>query len=390
MPRLPEPARCGWRRGQGAGPWLAASLLAGVLMLAGCASGPPVNSGPTLTPDQARAQIRQAIPANTPDRAGWATDIYASMAVLQIPPSADNTCAVLAVIEQESTYRSNPPVPGLAEIAWREIDAKAERAGVPKLLVRTALKLNSPTGQSYSARIDAATTELDLSRVFDDLIDTVPMGKRLFGRWNPVRTAGPMQVSIAYAEAHAERRTYPYPLSGTLRDEVFTRRGGLYFGIAHLLDYPANYDALIYRYADFNAGHHASRNAAFQQAVSTASGIPLDLDGDLIAHNRDTADGPGSTELATRILGERLGLDEGEIRRALLLGQSPDFERSTLYQRVFALAERTTGQALPRAVLPRIVLKSPKITRTLTTEWFARRVDERHKRCLARLGGAAN
>jgi hypothetical protein len=35
-------------------------------------------------------------------------------------------------------------------------------------------------------------------------------------------------------------------------------------------------------------------------------------------------------------------------------------------------------------VLPRIALASPKITRKLTTEWFARRVDERHQRCLAR------
>ena len=33
--------------------------------------------------------------------------------------------------------------------------------------------------------------------------------------------------------------------------------------------------------------------------------------------------------------------------------------------------------------MPQIDLKSPKITRKLTTEWFARRVDSRFKQCLA-------
>jgi hypothetical protein len=359
---------------------------AALALLAACGTEPTrAPSAAALTPAEARALIVRGLPAGVADRAGWATDIYAAFATLRVEATPPALCAALAVTEQESSFRVNPTVPGLARIAWREIDAKAEAAGIPTLLVHAALKLDSSDGRSYSERIDAATTELELSRIFEDIIDRVPMGKRLFGRWNPVRTGGPMQVGIAFAEAHAREKPYPYPMAGSVRDELFSRRGGMYFGIAHLLAYEVDYDAYIYRYADFNAGHYASRNAAFQQAVSTASGVPLELDGDLIAHDADAAK-PGSTELAVRTLGERLGMSDGAIRRALEQGSGPELERSTLYRRVFELADAAARKPLPRAVIPRIKLKSPKITRQLTTEWFARRVDERQQRCLVRMG----
>jgi len=51
---------------------------------------------------------------------------------------------------------------------------------------------------------------------------------------------------------------------------------------------------------------------------------------------------------------------------------------------VFALADRTSGKRVARAVVPAIPLTSPKITRKLTTAWFARRVDTRFAACLAR------
>lgn len=362
--------------------WLATFCVA---VLAGCAIDRRVEEPVEVSPAEGRASVSRLLPPNAADRNGWAADIFATFVALEIAPTPDNICSVVAITEQESSFRADPTVPGLPAIAWREIDKQAESVGVPRLVVRTALRLKSPNGKSYSERIDAVKTEKELSDIFDDFIGLAPLGKTFFADRNPVRTGGPMQVGIAFAEAHAAEKDYPYPVEGTIRDEVFTRRGGMYFGIAHLLDYPASYDKSLYRFADFNAGHYASRNAAFQNAVSVASGIPLELDGDLVRHGKD-AEGASKTELATRALAERLDISVAAIRRDLERGETQEFENTRLYERAFALADKLKGNPVPRAIVPHIRLQSPKITRKLTTEWFANRVDERRKRCLLRSG----
>lgn len=369
-----------------AGGWIA---VIGVAALVGCASEPRLRRPAAPKPDAVRAQIVKRMPANTPDREGWAVDIYAAFAALAIEPDVPNLCAVLAVTEQESTFQADPPVPELPKIARAEIDRRAARLGVPRFAVSLALKLPSPDGRSYAERIGAVRTERELSEIFESFVGRVPLGERLFAGLNPVRTGGPMQVSIAFAERQAQQG-YPYPVEVSIRREVFTRRGGLYFGIAHLLDYEAPYDSHLYRFADFNAGRWASRNAAFQHAVSRASGIPLVLDGDLIRRGHDAAAAnPGSTELAVRALGARIDASDAAIRRALEQGDGPEFERSDVYERVFALADRLEGRPLPRARVPDIELKGPKIARKLTTRWFAERVETRHRRCVARVPAPA-
>ncbi|AHL35021.1 lipoprotein [Pseudomonas brassicacearum] len=354
--------------------------LAALLALAGCGSRQAQE--PERQPAEVKAQIVRLLPAKTTDREGWATDIYVAFAAQQISPTTQNICAVLAVTEQESTFQADPAVPGLGKIARQEINRRAAKVHIPELLVSGALQVRSPNGKSYSDRLNGARSEKELSEIFDDFIDMVPLGKTLFGGFNPVHTGGPMQVSIAFAQANA--RGYPYAVDGSIRREVFSRRGGMYFGIAHLLGYPVSYTEPLYRFADFNAGWYASRNAAFQHAVSRASGISLALDGDLIVHDSIM---PGSTELAVRTLGKSLGMRNPTIRNQLEQGDSLAFEDSKLYKRVFELAEQAEGKRLPRAVLPGIVLKSPKITRKLTTAWFAKRVDERYQRCMAKASG---
>jgi hypothetical protein len=363
--------------------------LAIALSLSGCATTErPAPPGPAMTATEGRALVARLIPDAVTDRTGWATDLYAAIAALELPATPDNICAAIAIIQQESGFRVDPAVPGLAAIARKEIEARREHAGVPKLVLDAALALPSSNGRTYGERLDSVKTEMQMSDLFDDFIDRVPFGRTLFAERNPVRTAGPMQVSVSFAEGVVAARPYPYPMSGSVRKEVFTRRGGLYFGVAHLLDFKAPYDRYLYRFADFNAGRYASRNAAFQSAVTQVSGIPLKLDGDLLRfENGRPAREPGATETAVRVIARRIELDNDAIRRDLQLGTSADFEKSPLYARVFDLADRTSARRAPRAVLPDIELHSPKITRKLTTEWFAHRVDERYRACLRRLEG---
>ncbi|WP_081959596.1 DUF1615 domain-containing protein [Aeromonas finlandensis] len=369
------------------------------LLLAGCASDPasaprPSDAAGTTTPAQKatppamqprkpadmKSRIVRFLPRHVVDKQGWANDVVTALTTQGVTVNDHNVCTVLAVAEQEATYQADPVVPGLGKIAWKEINARAAKLLIPEFMVRAALSINSPTGKSYAERIDKLRTEREMSEIFEDMISMLPMGKTLFGNMNPVHTGGPMQVSIDFAEANA--RGYPYPVKDSIRHEVFTRRGGIWFGTKHIFGYEAEYPDTLYRFADFNAGWYASRNAAFQAAVSRLSGKTLALDGDLIRYDSDL---PGNTELAVYTLASRVNMSQQAIHQSLKLGDTAEFGQSDLYHRVFTLADKQAGKRLPRAILPGIQLKSPKITRNLTTAWFAKRVDDREQRCVRQM-----
>ncbi|WP_421319425.1 DUF1615 domain-containing protein [Aeromonas veronii] len=364
------------------------------LLLAGCASDPASSPAkeasvsnpktpPAMQPRKPadmKSRIVRFLPRQVPDKQGWANDVVTALTTQGVTVNDHNVCSVLAVAEQEATYQADPVVPGLGKIAWKEINSRAAKLLIPEFMVRAALSINSPTGKSYAERIDKLRTEREMSEIFEDMISMLPMGKTLFGNLNPVHTGGPMQVSIAFAEANA--RGYPYPIKDSIRHEVFTRRGGIWFGTKHIFGYPADYPDTLYRFADFNAGWYASRNAAFQAAVSRLSGKTLALDGDLIRYDSDL---PGNTELAVYTLANRVNMSKQAIHQSLRKGDTAEFAETDLYHRIFTLADKQAGKRLPRAILPGIQLKSPKITRNLTTAWFAKRVDDREQRCVRQM-----
>lgn len=365
------------------------------LLLASCTSPPPRGGSARPRPQNVRASITALLPPAVRDRADWAGDIRDSFSALHIAPTREHLCAVIAVIEQESGFRVDPVIPDLGRRAMREIDDRAANANVPRVLVHAALDLKSSDGRTYAQRIRAARTEKQLSDTYEDFLGQVPLGRRLFSGWNPIRTRGPMQVNVAFAERFERIAPYPFAKHGSIPEELFTRRASLYFGIAHLLDYQAPYDRYLFRFADYNAGQYASRNAAFQRAAAIgahealtpdgallpAAGGLLAREGSLLASEPATKDA-GSTERVLDRLAPRLHLSPAEIHAVLEQGTTREFELSVLYRRVFALAERESGRHQPRALVPQIRLHGPKIERALTTDWYAHRVNGRFERCM--------
>ncbi len=333
--------------------------------------------------------LDKLLPHGIPDRAGWHRDVMGAFTHLKLPYAPQYFCAVLAVAEQESGFDPDPVTPNLAAIVRGEIEKRRQKYLIPTIVVNAALAKTSPDGRSYSARIDALRTKREMNALFEDMVRELPFGQTIFEHKNPIRDGGPMQVSVAFAETQIRAWPYPYPYQN-LRDEVFTRRGSVYFGTAILLQYPIRYSDMVYRFADYNVGRYASRNAAFQKAVAVLSHRKLALDGDLMLYQnkmeRVISDQPSETLNALLPLADTLGMSRNDMVRDLKLDKYFGFGQTRLYQQVFALAEHAAGKPLPREAIPQIVLVSPKITHHLTTEWFARKVDGRYRSCLARGG----
>lgn len=74
-------------------------------------------------------------------------------------------------------------------------------------------------------------------------------------------------------------------------------------------------------------------------------------------------------------------MSDGDIHRQLKKGIA--FEESDLYKKIFKIAEKKAGKHF-RARCCQDPTGKPKITRNLTTAWFAKRVDDRRASCMAR------
>lgn len=352
------------------------------------------------------AALARAFPADrVEDRAGWARDLHAVLEGHELGATNGHACAVVATVEQESGYRPDPAVPGIGGFvdAWIA-EKQAEYGKVGGWMFAKGFRAvldEVPPGEtrSFYARLKAAKTEQDVDRAFRAFVawqrSRLPAPLRTaesvaqavgydLDDLNPITTAGCMQVKVDFAEDHARTHAIDRAL---VRDQLYTRDGCLHYGAVRLLGFEADYATPLYRFADYNAGPYASRNAAFQEQVAALAGTPLALDGDLVRYEKGgrRASEPGQTERATRGLATRLELSEGRIGRDLGHEKERAFEETDTWDAVRAAYREKTGKEPAYARLPDVKLASIKLSGEKTTAWFAGNVERRYRACLGRL-----
>jgi Protein of unknown function (DUF1615) len=340
--------------------------------LASCAHRP---QGPAVPVVDERG-VAELVGRQAVDRQGWANDVVAAIRLAEKEPTPERACAVIAVIEQESGYQADPVVPNLPQIVMRALEAKLAPLG------RLAKPmLDAILDREMRARIARLRTERDLDRLFRETISAkLPAAVTSVAGiddLNPVKTAGAMQVQVAFA-----RRLSGMDDAST-RELLYTRGGGVRFGTVRLIGYGAGYDDVVYRFADYNAGVYASRNAAFQEQLAQLMGTTLALDGDLLDYHHGVTSETLKVALA---FGASHGLSERGVRRDAAKEKTLDFEETELWGAVRDAWEQQTGRAARYARVPDVTLASPKMSRTRTTAWFAESVKRRYAACRQRQG----
>ncbi|NRA65295.1 MAG: DUF1615 family protein [Pseudobacteriovorax sp.] len=344
------------------------------------------------------ATVKSKIPTHVKQRSDWAQAVKEGIELTGKPLSLERICAVVAIIEQESGFKANPRVSQLPKIVSRGIKEKLKPLGPLADPAWEAIQSTTipSTNTSFGERINQLKTERDLDLLFDELTDTFAASlprsfaistalSRLLGRGdlrqlNPIRTAGSMQVRVAFAKELLSREGMT---DRAIRDYLYTIKGGVRVGTARLLGYRASYDNIIYRFADYNSGMYSSRNAAFQKLLTDITGLRLRRDGDLLTYRKDgSIDGRTTQSKKAALTFAKanhswIWLAKYNLRQE----KTYDFERSNLWRQVRKSWQTTFEKQPPYAIMPRVVIVSPKLNGNKSTAWFANNVVRRYKRC---------
>lgn len=350
------------------------------------------------TPTLANDDIAKLIPKRVKNRPSWASDIAGVFDELKLHKDRQNICTVIAIIDQESNFNANPAVANLGQASLKAMDGKLEDKLGKQLagVFRTMLATRPTKEQSFEKKIKAVKTEKELDELYQEIFDYFTKtykvsgitnlskltGETLDERLNPITTLGSMQVHINYAKNHRRANMN----DRTLRQDMYGQYGGLYYGIHRLMNYKADYDKPLYRFADYNSGIYSSRNAAFQSRVATLTGNKLTLDGDLLLYgNGGVSDKVGQTEKALigLLATAKTPIGNTQIRSDLKKEKTKAFENTQTYKAINELFENKTGKKPSYAIMPQVVISGPKLSKDYNTNWFATNVNKRYETCMA-------
>ncbi|NIE96853.1 DUF1615 family protein [Acinetobacter sp. Tr-809] len=359
-------------------------------------------------PEMKAEQITKVLPPRVTDRQSWSQDIFDIMQQLSIPKTKQNVCSIVAVVDQESNFVADPAVPGLGEKAVQEINTRLKEKFEAKLgetiggtvagYFEDVLKNQPSPENNYMSQMRKVRTERELDLLYREIFDYMSkhyhvsaltgaaklVGQDIGEKMNPITTLGSMQVHINYAKEHKRQ-------SGNiaeLRNDLYTQYGGLYYGIHRLMEYSADYDKAIYRFADYNSGMYSSRNAAFQKMLEVIQGKDLDLDGDLLLYNKDgnvqSALSQSEKEVISAFTNNKILVTPRQIRADLKKEKEKKFEDTQTYLAVQKLYQSKTNKEPIYAIMPEVVISGPKLSRDYNTNWFASRVNGRYETCMQR------
>ncbi len=359
-------------------------------------------------PELEDKHIARLIPGRVQNRDAWAKDIRDIMEQLGIPRNKENVCSIVAVVDQESNFVADPQVAGLGEKSVKEVSTRLEEKFKDKLgdtlggtiagYFEDVLKNQPSPENNYLSQMRKVKTEQELDLLYQEIFDYMAqhyhvsaltgaaklVGQDVGEKMNPITTLGSMQVHITYAKEH-KRSSMSTP---ELRSDLYTRYGGLYYGIHRLMMYPADYEKPLYRFADYNSGMYSSRNAAFQSMLNDLTEEELDLDGDLLLYTKDgdvrSTKSQSERELIAVFTANNVLVTPRQIRADLSKEKEKDFEETQTYIAVKKLYQSKTGKDPIYAIMPEVVISGPKLSRDYNTNWFATRVNGRYTSCMQR------
>lgn len=338
-------------------------------------------------------QIATRLPSRGQDKAAWANDIHDIFNTLKIERTRSNVCSAVAIIDQESNFKADPPVSNLGATSLKALNAKLDdKLGTTLAGYFRSMLKNEPTAaNSFEKQILKVKTEQQLDKVYHQMFNyfsdkyytsritnvTKLVGGDVAEKLDPITTLGSMQVHIDYARDN-QRNSGSYE---DLRRDLYSQYGGLYYGIHRLMLYPTNYPDPIYRFADYNSGMYSSRNAAFQKMLAELSKQKIDLDGDLLIYN---ASGQSQSEKALNLLAQKgtIALTPRQISSDLKKEKTQAFADSETYRTISSLYKLKTGKTAPNAIMPQVVISGAKLSRDYNTNWYATNVNKRYVACM--------